>query len=682
MSELFIAYYFFIGHLLALAIVIAFCRFKRFEFLLDWSMGAIVIGLVPFILMLFLYVFSGGNSLFNDVSQLFIEVLPRLNEKIRLLIYAFGLVLVARVLYARKYKQKIHELYMKYVKKELNHKDQRKITLPKKRFDIQEYITKVTIRSGSFFVGLTQKMEPVYMTLKDIITHLQVSGPSGQGKTASILKPLSIQNMMMGNPTIFIDGKGDAELSCEINDLINNRHSQDEEEATIKEKILNIFKKQSPKKYYITDELRASIKGDFINFNTLNLIENPETENEKKLDVLETSSTFNPLLESADPSILTDMLSKALDMHSESDGDFYFKIQINFLLTMFRLFLSTQKRFTFVDILEFMNYSGARKHVYDLSNEHIQKGAVQDMVTFFEKYKESDLIGLMTTIDQLFVADDTISKLINVYESDLNLKQSLKNKDFVLFSLPVGNRYRSNNALAKMVISIMNNYIGEKEGHIGNKNYWMLVLEEFGQYETDSLNSLITTARNTNTSVLLSYQTESMLSETLSDVVRVNTDSKVIFKTPDDSDFWSKYMGTVSSFKRTDVVEDDIFMTESREGKSSHREVDEFYLHPNVFRNLQKGQSVFKYSPKNTNKGFDAQIVSHEMMENEGTLYKPEHVESSREISGLNLREKRFSGEIKIATKDDKSPKKKIKKKKDKNIDPKEKDGVMDDLHD
>ena len=116
-----------------------------------------------------------------------------------------------------------------------------------------------------------------------------------------------------------------------------------------------------------------------------------------------------------------------------------------------------------------------------------------------------------------------------------------------------------------------------------------------------------------------------------------------IFKNKVDADFWSKYFGTTRDFKRTEVVIDDDMITEQRFGRASNREVDSFFVDPNVLRNLRTGQSVVGYTPLNK-KGSDAKIINHDILKiNNATPYFPKH-NSNESARGLYLKKKRMSG--------------------------------------
>ena len=361
--------------------------------------------------------------------------------------------------------------------------------------------------------------------------------PSGAGKTESVLKPLAFQSLSQRIPLVFVDGKADAQLAKEC----------------------FYFSQTKEIPFYI--------------FNTLEI-----TEKDHSYDTSKTSHTFNPLLFSNDPAKLTDALVLSLNLQSSSDAKFYLDAQKAFLLQLFNVFLATNKGFTFIDIVEFMKYQDTRAYVFDCATKLGNKHAVDDMKVLLESFDKNltQLLGLRNILEQLFVSDTVISKLINVYDPVINIHDILTKKQAVLFSLSAGDRFQSNMALAKMIVSILNSLVGSKQGY-SEKEDWMIILDEFGQFSTDAIKPLITTARSTNTAIALSYQSKEQLMnvEGLADIVNTNCDTKCIFKSPDQADEWAKLGGTVESIKRTDVIEDDAFATESREGRASLRQVDE-----------------------------------------------------------------------------------------------------------
>ncbi len=580
------------------------CRFKW----MPLRIIAVFFGLIPMSSYLILfYLNQVGTFEFRFMSQ-FIPVLIQVVDRFEF--YSFyilkgGVVTVLlRLLYVRFIRPEVESFRFKKLKKGFISKDVRKINLSFKGYDGWSYINP---KKGFFWGKNHQTNKALYLSFSALSKHLQVEGPSGAGKTESVLKPLAFQAMASDIPLVFVDGKADAGLA----------------------KQCHLFSKECGV--------------EFFNFNTVEIEENGEV-----LDTTQTSHTFNPLLFSKDPAKLTDALVLALQLESNSDAKFYIDAQKAFLMTLFGLFIATGKAFTFIDVVEFMKYEDTREYVFDLVRKKGDVEPVDDMTLLLRSFDKnlSQLLGLKNIIEQLFVADKVISNLINVYESSINIKDILDSKQSVLFSLSAGDRWRSNMCIAKMIVSILNSLVGEQQGK-SNKDNWLIILDEFGQFSTEAIKPLITTGRSTSTAIALSYQSKEQLNnvEGLAEIVTTNCDVKCIFKNPGHADEWAKMGGTIDSVKRTDVLQDDIFETETREGRSSLRQVDEFQIDPNVFRRLNTGQSVTKFANKTG--AMEMAIIDHAMY----PLQEGNHPRFTNLVDSTNgLYLKQLRKEKKIAT--------------------------------
>ncbi|MFH1367875.1 MAG: type IV secretion system DNA-binding domain-containing protein [Elusimicrobiota bacterium] len=440
------------------------------------------------------------------------------------------------------------------------------------------------IKEGSYFFGLAEN-GPVYLDKGALTHHVQVVGPSGTGKTKSILFPLAMQAIRNGVPMVFIDGKGDTSL---IRDFL-------------------------------------SVDPEMLVFNPLD----PER-----------SHSYNPLCCSDDPTELMNMIAAGLDLNAPGEAKVYTDIQKKYLLVLLSLFLSTGKKFSFTDILEFSNYPDVRNYVLKISKNTFHK---EDLKAFSGRLSknEKELIGLTTLVDQLFVADPKISGLINSYNPDIDIKTVMSSNKRAIFSFSTGKKAQTNEALAKMVLSDLANAVGER--HVkGQNDFMLLILDEFGQYVSESFDKFISTCRSANVGVVLSHQTNAQLktkegSDRLAVIVRENTATKVILRQSEEASFWAETFGTDKTFKHTEQTESGSFGTQKVTEMGSMREVEEFIVHPNIFRQLPVGRAVFKTADK------------HPMIINCGmwpidtysdiTILSP-HKEMNAE--GLNLRTERL----------------------------------------
>jgi len=520
-------------------------------------------------------------------SPIFEKLAPLWKTFLCYAVFVLGSALVATLLLLalyfflfRKLIAKINEFMFKHKIRLFETKEEE---IKKINYDVKEYFVK-----DRFFIGLNKNKKPIYLSPTDLTTHIQVVGPSGVGKTVSTLFPLAVQCLLQGYPLIFVDGKGDAKLKTQ----------------------LYAFCKRMGIKMYFFDTLQPDY-----------------------------SHTYNPLVGSTDPNELTNLLAVGLNLNAPGEAKVYTDIQKKFLLTLLHLFIQTGKKFNFCDIVEYVNHREARDIIYQYLSDHFYKN---EMIVFLSRLpkKEKELINLSTILDQMFVSDEKIFVLVNTYEPDIDIRRILREGGAVLFSFSAGMKAQTNEALAKMVLADIANAVGERHAAFEqNHKFAMIILDEFGQYVSESFDKFISTARSANVACILSHQTNAQLEtyfskDRLARVVRENTSGKIIFRQSEEASFWAECFGTKQSVKRTEQVETGALLTEKISTMGSLREVDEFIIHPNVLRKLQVGQAVWKFKDQLP------EIVSLGMFNIDSKDVKFEKVEH-RMGEGLNLREKR-----------------------------------------
>jgi hypothetical protein len=470
--------------------------------------------------------------------------------------------------------------------------DSKKPTYKKHEFSVTSYL-----QPGRYFVGLTQSRKPVHVTPVELTTHLQVVGPSGVGKTMSSLFPLAAQALDNGHSLIFVDGKGDSKLK----------------------QLLMAHSRATGVKTLFFDPLQP-----------------------------ETSDTYNPLIGSTDPSELTNLLAVGLNLNAPGEAKVYTDIQKKFIANLLQLFIQTGKPFNFVDMLEYINHRESRQRVSASIRDEVYK---TEMIAFLSRLSknEKELIGLATVLDQLFVTDEKISALINTYTPDIRIRDILRDGGAVLFSFSAGMKAQTNEALAKMVLADIANSVGERHAVYKEHPFCLIVLDEFGQYVSESFDKFISTARSANVACVLSHQTNAQLEtplqgDRLARVVRENTSGKIIFRQQEEASFWSETFGTRQTMKRTEQVEAGALGAEHSATMGSLREVDEFIIHPNVFRTLAVGQAVWKFKERMP------EVLSFGMYpvsQNPGTTAARPHDRRQHSPAagndGLNLREQRVA---------------------------------------
>jgi len=509
-----------------------------------------------------------------------------------ILVGGLAALLVLWFLFHRHALPRVRELVKKYLAIRVT-KDGANLSARKITFDAERYFTMTDGSGTGYLVGLDTKRKPVRLAEADLAKGVQVVGPPGQGKSVLLLN-MAVQAVQRGRAVCFVDGKGDMGFLEDLRGHVAALPSQNQP---------LVFSPLSP----------------------------------------ESSHTYNPLAAIEDPAELADMVASGLNLNVPGAGRVYSDTQKAYLILLFRLFLETGKTFNFPDIMTFTDFPDARSHVYDLVPN---RRLVDDMENFFRRLakNESELLGLTALIQKLFCMDPAISRLVNSYSSDIAIKEVFEKQQLCVFSLSAGKKAETNEALAKMVIADVANAVGERmaRGPAANE-FGLLLLDEFGQYVPDNFDKFISTARGAKVGCVLSHQSNSQLISRdgvnrLAPIVRECSNTTILFRQAEEADFWARVIGTITSVKRTDVIEKGRFWTEKIAPSGSVREVEEFIIHPNKLKQLDVGQVAYKSGDST------ATLVSVGMLKRpSGTLavavatHKPA-------VEGLELRKRLESG--------------------------------------
>jgi type IV secretory pathway TraG/TraD family ATPase VirD4 len=122
-------------------------------------------------------------------------------------------------------------------------------------------------------------------------------------------------------------------------------------------------------------------------------------------------------------------------------------------------------------------------------------------------------------------------------------------------------------------------------------------LDDFNDYIYPGFVSLLNKSRSANVGVVFSHQSIGDLEKVSADfkqTVLVNTNVKIILRSndPDTAEHFAKQIGTIGSEKVTERRSRS-FIGSQNTGEQSVRDVEEYIIHPNVFkRELGLGQGV------------------------------------------------------------------------------------------
>lgn len=395
------------------------------------------------------------------------------------------------------------------------------------------------------------------LTLEQINHHVHVLGGSGFGKSV-LLSHITRHHIEHGMGMIFLDLKADQETLHQI-------VSQSQEMGRMQD--LRLFHCGRP----------------------------------------EISCSYNVLLR-GNPTEIKDKLVGAFNWESE-----YFKNAAqSFLLTLLKAMVHLRDEkgmsFTLDDVYQATLSSEAclaletelvtARAPYRLQEEI---GGLADYLRVRENIKE--LHGLRTQIKLLF--DSEFGELIapkNEARTSIDLYDCIQEGKIVYLLLDSQRYGESAVKLGKLILQdlkaasarILDEVPKEERKHCA------IIVDEFADLATEPFVGFLNRARASKLGIILAHQEMSDLdafSPTMRDQVMGNTSTTVAFlqKMPESADRLAKIAGTKTTVKRTKQLADEdglLWKTKRYTGNESEREVEEYIIHPNDFKNLGVGECV------------------------------------------------------------------------------------------
>jgi len=390
---------------------------------------------------------------------------------------------------------------------------------------------------------------PIYLSDNKRTTHVQVLGATGRGKTESVILPWMVQDFNHGKSVILIDGKGDPELARRF-----KRYCQDHNnESSI----------------YVFDPMDKN------------------------------SCTINPL-QWGTPLQITDRIMSSF----EFPDPYYKAIQSEGVLTVVNLLHHDD------GLVTFRRLDQAFRDVEYLSGlaERCSKPEIKLKVRALLNLKESDRMsnfsGLLSQIAPFVTGE--ISDLVNGTDGEkreLYLSRVLT-EDFYpkasLLLIPTLIYPEVGRVLGRMFLQEIAFGVGFRSSAASNERMASVFLDEFSSFAYAGFEQILNKARSAKVALHLSHQSTGDL-ETVSPefakIVNTNTNIKCLLglNDPDTADFFARHMGTQTSTKFTERVEEKSSLfgsKDERTGSKSFRETEAYKIHPNRLKNLTAGEGV------------------------------------------------------------------------------------------
>lgn len=414
----------------------------------------------------------------------------------------------------------------------------------KKKRDQNLFSKSITAKSeDSVFCGTTDKGEDIWIKTRQRAMHTQVIGTTNAGKTESVILPWAIQDIHSGKGLLLIDGKAD-------NSLIDK---------------LWAYTKQ------------AGRENDFKLFS---------------LSRREQSFQFNPLLGGTAEEI-TERVFNAF----EFENPYYRSLQYEVMNQVMRVFETMQTVPTFQRLHQAISTPSLLEDMLPKIKDDNLKHWVMNFAKMAPKDREERTSGLLSAIGHFAFGEN--ARLFNPEAGAITIDDALKNNQIVYFQLPVLLSPFLGKATGKLVLQSLQAAVANRHRLAGKeeKRFFSVFLDDFSEYLYEGFISILNKSRSANVGIVFAHQALgdiTVLGDPVANSILTNANLKIFMRgnDPDSAEYFSKVIGTLTSTKTTERQTKSLFGV-NKSGEMSARDVEEFAIHPNIFkRDLGVGEAI------------------------------------------------------------------------------------------
>ncbi len=414
----------------------------------------------------------------------------------------------------------------------------------KKKRDQNLFSKSITAKSeDSVFCGTTDKGEDIWIKTRQRAMHTQVIGTTNAGKTESVILPWAIQDIHSGKGLLLIDGKAD-------NSLIDK---------------LWAYTKQ------------AGRENDFKLFS---------------LSRREQSFQFNPLLGGTAEEI-TERVFNAF----EFENPYYRSLQYEVMNQVMRVFETTQTVPTFQRLHQAISTPSLLEDMLPKIKDDNLKHWIMNFAKMAPKDREERTSGLLSAIGHFAFGEN--ARLFNPEAGAITIDDALKNNQIVYFQLPVLLSPFLGKATGKLVLQSLQAAVANRHRLAGKeeKRFFSVFLDDFSEYLYEGFISILNKSRSANVGIVFAHQALgdiTVLGDPVANSILTNANLKIFMRgnDPDSAEYFSKVIGTLTSTKTTERQTKSLFGV-NKSGEMSARDVEEFAIHPNIFkRDLGVGEAI------------------------------------------------------------------------------------------
>ncbi len=153
-------------------------------------------------------------------------------------------------------------------------------------------------------------------------------------------------------------------------------------------------------------------------------------------------------------------------------------------------------------------------------------------------------------------------------------------------------------ASGKMILQCLQSAVANRHrGKSVNLNFFSVFLDDFSEYLYPGFVSILNKSRSANVGIVFAHQALGdikTLGDAIANSILTNANLKVFMRgnDPESAEYFSKVIGTVKAMKYTERRKRGL-LKEEITGDVSARDVEEFIIHPNIFkRELGVGEAV------------------------------------------------------------------------------------------
>ncbi len=394
-------------------------------------------------------------------------------------------------------------------------------------------------KEDSVFVAESKNGKEIYLTPQERTQHIHVIGTTGVGKTEFSLN-MMFQDIEQRRGFLLIEHKSD-------HDLLDQIYAKVKKEG--REKDFHLFSLIHP----------------------------------------EESSKYNPLI-GGHPEEICERVFQSFDVSHE----FYKNVQFQWLSHVIMLLSELGEIITFEKLFECI--SNDQKLKYYLKRYESKKDTpLWQSINSFLKSEASarneNLKGLEVYLSRF--ATGRLAPLLNTQCPKISLPDALEKGQIVYFQLPTMKYHETAVSIGKLALHDFQSAVSTRQIERKTGNFFSCYLDEFSSIVYPGFTELISKARSANVGLVLSHTALgdlTKISESFSETVLTNTNTKVVFRCPDPktAEYFGKALGTRHSIYQTEQTKAQL-VGDPRTGMGTNREVEEFILHPDRIKKFSVG---------------------------------------------------------------------------------------------